>query len=275
MTYYAYVNGKISPAAEAAVSVNDLGLLRGYAVFDYMRTYNRKPFLIDRHLTRFANSAKTLGLRVPLSEKEIEETIAGLISKGNEKSDVGIRFVLTGGTTSDGITPSSPTFIIIIESLTEQSEELYNKGIKLITHEFQREIPKVKTTNYKKAIQLLPEKMRQDAFEVLYCSLGNILETTRNNFFIFKGDTLITPNENVLPGITRGFVLELAKGKFNIEERVLKVSELKEADEAFITGTTKKILPVVQVDQQTIADGKPGKNSIKLLELFNNYLETH
>ncbi len=269
--HYAYVNGKISPVTQATISINDLGLLRGYAVFDYMRTYNGKPFLMDRHFARISNSAATLNLKIPISGKESERIIIELINKGNLKADVGIRLVLTGGETSDGITPSSPSLIIMTETLTEQTDDIYKQGIKLITHEFQREIPKVKTTNYKKAIQLLPEKIKSNAFEVLYCSEGNILETTRNNFFIFKGNTLITPKENILQGITRSLVLELAKEKFKIEERDLKVEELKDADEAFITGTTKKLLPVVQIDEQIIGNGKP---STLLLELLNQYIQT-
>ncbi len=272
MPYYCCINGRILSAHKATVPVNDIGLLRGYAVFDYLRTYDRRPFLLEKHLQRFSNSARELGMRLPVSVRRVGEIISLLIKKSQTKKDVGIRLVLTGGDTRDGITPSRPTFIIIIEKLLEPARKDFEQGVTLMLNEFQREIPQVKTTNYKNAIRLQHEKRRRGAYEILYHSDGKIRETTRNNFFLFKGNTLITPREKILHGITRGLVIELAKNRFEVEERDLRVSELKEADEAFITGTTKKVLPVVKVDDLMIGNGKPGELTNILLRSFNDYI---
>ncbi|MEW6467741.1 MAG: aminotransferase class IV [Bacteroidota bacterium] len=272
MPYYAFLNGKMLPSEKAFVHISDLGLLRGYAVFDYLRTYNRKPFLLQQHLARFEHSARELNLELPCSGKQIEGIISRLLSKSAIRTDCGIRLLLTGGRSADGITISRPTFAITTEKLIFPPESAYRKGVKLITREFQRESPYIKTTNYKNAIRLNPEKLRQKAHEILYCSGGKILETTRNNFFVFKGDTLITPGANILHGITRSFVLSFAKGVFRVEERDVLVSELPGVSEAFITGTTRKILPVVKVNDQAIGEGKPGKNSLHLLKLFEEKL---
>src|SRR5688572_11942737 len=233
MPCYCFLNGKILPYEKTFVHISDLGLLRAYGVFDYLRTYNGKPFLLDRHLQRFENSARELNLRLPFGKKKIGETISLLLKKSRLRSDAGIRLLLTGGRSSDGITITKPTFAITVEKLVTVPDTLYKKGVKLITNDFQREIPLVKTTNYRNAIRKNPEKLRAKAHEIPYCSNGKVLETTRNNFFVFKANTLVTPKENVLHGITRGFVLELARGVFKVEERDLPVSELNEASEAF------------------------------------------
>jgi branched-chain amino acid aminotransferase len=268
MPYYSYLNGKILPYSNTFVHISDLGLLRAYGVFDYLRTYNGRPFLLEKHLARFENSARELNFRLPLSKKEITRIIHLLLKKSNLDRDAGIRLLLTGGKSADGITITKPTFAVTIEKLVPVPQKLYTTGVKLITNDFQRETPLVKTTNYKNAIKANREKLQAQAHEILYCAKGRILETTRNNFFIFKGNTLVTAKENVLHGITRGFVISLARENFRVEERDLLVKELPHASEAFITGTTRKILPVVQVNDRMIGNGKPGENSLRLLKLF-------
>jgi D-alanine transaminase/branched-chain amino acid aminotransferase len=133
----------------------------------------------------------------------------------------------------------------------------------------------VKHTNYKNAIRLNEQKLKQKAHEILYCSNGKVLETTRNNFFMFQGNTLITPKENVLFGITRRVVIDLAKREFPIEERDVCLSEIVQANEAFLTGTNKKILPVVRIDEQAIGNGKPGRNTRLLMQAFDRFVKTY
>jgi len=272
MPNYAYINGTIVPAAKAVIPINDLGLLRGYAVFDYLRTYNGKPLLINHHFERFENSAKSLRIALPLTKKQITETIISLIQKSKIKKDVGIRLLITGGNSTDGISLGKPNFIIIIEDLAEPKEEEIKNGVKLIINKFQRETPLVKTTNYKNAIRHSSEKEEQNAYDILYHFNNNILETTRNNFFIFKKNILLTAKEKVLQGITRKIILQIAKEKFKIEERPVNIDELKDATEAFVTGATKNILPVVQINKLKIGNGKIGKNTKILIKMFRKYI---
>jgi len=116
--------------------------------------------------------------------------------------------------------------------------------------------------------------VRRGATDALFVNeREHVLEATRSNFFIFRGDTLITPNRGILVGITRNVVLELAQGKFAIEERPILLEELALADEAFITSSSKEITPVIQIDNQIIGNGKPGRRTHQLEQLFIEMVE--
>jgi branched-chain amino acid aminotransferase len=268
MLLLANINGEYRYPGQAMVPVNDLGLIRGYGVFDYLRTYRKEPFRINDYLERLRNSANEFNLPLP-SNDNIISVVKELIRRADPPGDVGIRLVLTGGTSADGMTVQKPSFIITIEKLFLPAEDLFSKGVKLLTYQYKRELPHLKTTNYQNIIRHTKLKEDNKAFDLLYHDHGYLLETSRNNFFIIKGNKLITPKEDVLHGITRKTVIELAEGKFETEERKITIEELSEADEAFITGTTKKILPVVQINDLQIGNGMPGKNTLILMDLLN------
>jgi branched-subunit amino acid aminotransferase/4-amino-4-deoxychorismate lyase len=270
------LNGKIQDIRKAAMRVNDIGILRGYGVFDFMRTYNGKVFHWDDHFKRFMGSAKALKLKIPFAKNSISQQIKDLVKKNRcEKQDFSIRLVLTGGPTEDGMTYKDPTFAVILEDIYDFPKSLYRDGAKLILHEYERLLPESKNNNYIWAIRLAGEKKRKGAIEVLFTADGRILEASTANFFIFKGATLITPKDGILKGITRKIVLKLAKGRFKIEEREVKISELESATEAFITGTNKLIMPVVGVDGKKIGAGKVGENTKWLMEEFRKYTENY
>ena len=102
---------------------------------------------------------------------------------------------------------------------------------------------------------------------------GHVLEATRSNFFIFRGDTLVTPGTGILVGITRNVVLGLARGRFPVEERPILLDELHQADEAFITSSSKEIMPVVQINDVTIGNGKAGPRTYEMEQRFIEMVE--
>jgi D-alanine transaminase/branched-chain amino acid aminotransferase len=251
-----------------------LVFLRGYGAFDFLRTYNGVPFRMNDYMSRFENSAKGMKLKLPLSKKKIKEIIFLLLKKNKPApsafgNGAGIRLLLTGGYSLDSYLPAvKPNLFILIEDLPTYPEWWSEKGIKLMTHEHGRELAKVKTTNYLTAIRLSDERREQKAQDTLYIKDGKILETTRNNFFLFHGNTLVTSQEDILQGITRKAVLEIASKKFPVEIRDVLKEELTWCTECFITGTTRGITPVMQIDNIKIGKGKPGKNTIELIKLF-------
>jgi len=186
-----------------------------------------------------------------------------------------IRILVTGGESEDGVLPSGlPVLAVLITPLGERDMQRFAKGYKLITTPLQRVSPEAKTTNYIAAIQALKEAARRHAADALFVNeQGHVLEATRSNFFIFRGDTLVTPRTGVLVGITRNVVLELAHGRFSIEERPILLEELAQADEAFITGSSREIVPVVQIDDLVIGDGKPGLHTYELEQRFIELVE--
>ncbi len=272
MIKYIYLNGKIIPSSKALVSIYDIGFLRGYGIFDYLRTYNGKPFLLQEHLRRFRNSAKDLGLRVPISNAEIKKVIQKLLFK-NKFKEASLRLVLTGGDLVGGLNFNfkRPTFAILAEPYHKQPESLFENGVKLMTYDHQRFLPEAKTVNYITAVLLQQWREKNNAFEILYTNNGKILEPSTSNFFAFIGDILVTPKKDILIGTTRNLVLKLAKSKFKIEERDVTIKEISKFTEAFITGTNKEILPVVQINKKIIKKGKVGLNTKYLLELYRKY----
>ncbi|HWS84092.1 MAG TPA: aminotransferase class IV, partial [Ktedonobacteraceae bacterium] len=138
----------------------------------------------------------------------------------------------------------------------------------------QRALPEAKTSNYVAAIRALKEAARHGANDALFVNeQGHVLEATRSNFFVFRGDTLITPRLRVLIGITRNVILSLARGRFTIEERPILLEELSTVDEAFLTSSSKEITPVVQIDDWMIGDGKPGPRTYELEQRFIELVE--
>lgn len=263
--HYGYFNGTIAPTDQLAVGVTDLGLLRGYGLFDYFLTYNGRPFQWDWYWERFQNSAMRMHLPLPMSKTETYAVVMKLIEQGGG-NDVGVRFVLTGGYSADSISIEKPNLLMLTEPIHPTSVSQYEQGIKVILDEYVREMAEVKSTDYKRVILLAQAIRSAGASDVLYQKGGEISELSRSNFFLVKGDQLITPNRNILHGITRRVVMQLAQSDFEVIERPVLLSDLYDADEAFTTSSTKKVLPITQIGDLTIGDGKVGPKAKFLLE---------
>lgn len=267
MPYAQYFNGQILPNDADLLKTNDLGLLRGYGMFDYFRTYNGVPFRWDDYWTRFANSARSLHMAPPLTQTETADVLADLYKRSGE-AEVAFRFVLTGGYAADSVTVTQPNFLIRCEPLPKDNPKAMQEGIKVLPYDYVRDLPEIKTTNYLHMILQAEEMKRQGASDLLFHKGGEISELTRSNVFHFKGDTLVTPNRNVLNGITRRVFLELAAPHFDVQVRPVLFDEFVNADECFTTSTTKWALPIVGVGEQTIANGLPGERTVFLRGLF-------
>ncbi|AKD03991.1 aminotransferase class IV [Pontibacter korlensis] len=263
---YAYVRGQVVPLDQAFLHISDLAIQRGYGVFDYFRVHNGRPVFLDDYLMRLQESAKALHMEVPLSDEELKEVILDIISK-NDIPVSGIKMILTGGYSANGYDPAEPSLVILQQPMALPSSELVEKGIKIITHDYVREVPRAKTINYTMGIRLIDEIRQQGAHDVLYERNGVVTEFPRCNLFIVKhDDTVITPAENVLLGVTRKNVLALADQKYKAVEGEVTVEDIYQAKEVFLTSTTKRILPIVQVNDQVIGSGKPGAVTLDLLQ---------
>jgi branched-chain amino acid aminotransferase len=266
-----YVNGKYVTSDQAYLPLQDLGIVRGYGVFDFLRTYNRVPFKLREHVQRLQKSAELIGLSLPWSTEEIEDISQDTLGRNN-LPEANIRIVVTGGSSADFITPiGQPSLAVIVTPVSSYPVEYYERGVKVGTVQMERFIPRAKTLNYISAIMALQQAKLTNAIEAVYINQqGHVLEGTTTNFFVFRESQLITPKENILNGITRNVVLELAKNRFEIVEQPISYSELSRCDEAFITSSTKEIMPVVQIDELDISTGKPGENTQLLMHLFHN-----
>lgn len=272
MTQYCYVNGKISPTEKSSFPIMDISILRGYAVFDVLRTYNGEPFLWDLHWKRLLRSAKSLNIVVPMSSAEAL-TITRKLHKKNGLTESNIRILVSGGISPDGFaTGKVASIAILVTPFVELPSLIFNKGAKLMLHEHLREEYPSKTTNYLTAVKMRPIVIKKGALEILYHHDGKILECATSNFFIVKKNTIITPKDGILVGITRNLVMQLAKKHYTVIERDIAISELKTCDEAFLTATNKDIVPVTTIETFKVADGKVGSVTRHLMKIFSEQI---
>ncbi len=247
MTEFAFLNGLILPVAEANVNITDLAILRGYGVFDFFRAIEGKPIFMEDHLDRFAASTQKMNLTLPFSREVLRDSILELI-KLNPHKLLGIKLLCTGGYSEDGYTPAeTPNVMMLAKPFSMPASD---KKAKLMLVEHVREMAEIKSINYVKPITLLPRMKTIGADDVLYHAGGIVSESSRSNIFIVKNEQVLTPVSNVLYGITRKNILAVANKHFDIVERDFTLEELLEADEIFMTGSTKRAAPVSQVDNK-------------------------
>jgi branched-chain amino acid aminotransferase len=274
-----YLDGKYVPSEEAKVSVFDHGLLYGDGVFEGIRVYNGRIFRLDQHLDRLFNSAKAIMLPIPLTRKQLVEACCGTCRQ-NKLKDGYIRLVVTRGVGYLGLNPfrcKNPTVFIIADRIELYPEEVYRKGLKLITASTQRTnpaamSPSIKSLNYLNNILAKIEAVNAGTLEAIMLNAqGHVAECTGDNIFIVRGGKLETPpvSAGALIGITRQVVIDLAaKRKIAVSEPNLTRYDLSTADEVFLTGTAAEIVPVSSIDGRIIGSGRPGGLTLKLMEDF-------
>ena len=275
------INGQLTDAANAAVSPLDRGFLFGEGVYETLRTYNRHPFLLNRHLARLRASADLISLRVPHDDDEYRdrllETMAGLSDK---KSELYLRILLTRGVgdlTYDPNTCRTPTVMMMARPYVETPTKTVDRGIKIVLSSIVRNHPqalnpRIKSNNLLNNALAMQEAIRAGADEALMCNYrGEIAECAQSNIFIVRDGIAQTPSldTGLLEGVTRNFVFEVGEAaNIPVRETILLPADLTQADEIFITGTTRAVLAVTSVDQTPVGDGRPGPITKRLAKTF-------
>jgi branched-chain amino acid aminotransferase len=274
-----YIDGSFYDQAEAKISVFDHGLLYGDGVFEGIRFYNDRVFRLDEHIDRLWDSARAIAMDVPMSKSELIAATLETIRQ-NELHDGYIRLVVTRGVGSLGLSPDScrrPSIIIIAATIALYPEDLYHKGLTMVTCSTRRTppaalSPRVKSLNYLSNILAKLEAQNAGAGEGLMLNeQGYVTECTGDNIFVVKKGEISTPplNSGILAGVTRAVVFELAE-KLHIRtvERDLIRHDIYIADECFLTGTAAEVIPAVQLDRRLIGNGQPGAVTLRLIESF-------
>lgn len=279
MSILIYLNGKYVPKEEAKVSVFDHGYLYGDGVFEGIRAYGGRVFRLDEHLKRLYDSAKVIKLQIPLTFEELKEALLETLRK-NKLQDAYIRLVVSRGEGDLGLDPRKcprPTVVIIADKIKLYPAEMYENGLKVITVPTRRNAPEslnpmIKSLNYLNNILAKMEATLAGVEEAILLNAdGYVAECTGDNLFVVKGDELYTPPTylGTLVGVTRNAVMELARGLgMKVEEKIFTRYDLYVADEVFLTGTAAEVVPVVEIDGRIIKDGRPGKNTRKLINAF-------
>ncbi|MBL0712518.1 MAG: aminotransferase class IV [Desulfosarcina sp.] len=272
-----YVDGQFVPADQAVIPVNDLAVLRGLGAFELLRTYSGRPFALDEHLNRLAKSAQKIGLPLPGDIVRIRKIVLDTLARNRNHNEVNIRIIVTGGSSSDFTTHrGQPRLLVLVSEMPRQPSDWYTDGVKITTMKSRRVLPGAKSINYLSATIALKKARAKGAVESAYVDRdGLVYECTTSNIFAFMGARLVTPGRRILAGITRGVILQMAATMFPIEVRDLPFQELTAAEEIFITGTNKGIVPVVRVDDVVIADGRPGLRTRRLMEALETHTRDH
>ena len=280
-----YVNGTISDGAMAVVPVFDRGFLYGEGVYETLRTYRQSPFLLDRHLARLRTSASLLNLAIPQSDAELTAAIATTMRHAAVEGEQYIRLLVTRGVGDLSYDPEgcpTPTVVIIVKSHRENPPEHMEDGVRVIVSSVLRNHPqainpRIKSNNLLNNALAMQEAIRAGAQEALMRNYrGELSECAQSNVFLVKESKVLTPplESGLLEGVTRNFVFEVgAHTGFTVRETVLGDSDLQEADEMFITSTTREILPVTRVDDYAVGSGEPGPVTLTLAAAFRRQAE--
>src|SRR5687768_2173184 len=275
-----YVNGRIAAAAEAVVPVYDHGFLYGEGVYETLRTYNRVPFLYDRHMKRLRASAERIHLGVPFSDAEFGRWIDDTVAAAGEQvrseraapsmNEAYIRILFTRGVGELNYDPRStpnPTTVIIVKPLEEPPARVFEQGINICVVDILRNHPHsvnplIKANNLLNNALAMQEAYRRGGEEGLMCNYrGELSECSQANFFMVRDGVVLTPKSEagLLEGITRAFQFEVGRDAgIDVREATLFPADLETADEAFITSTTRELSPVTRIDGRPVGTGKVG-----------------
>ncbi|MDP3730616.1 MAG: branched-chain-amino-acid transaminase [Candidatus Omnitrophota bacterium] len=280
-----YLNGKLVDKDKAVISVFDHGLLYGDGVFEGIRSYDSLIFKLEEHIDRLYRSAEAIELNIPMTKADMTKAVIETL-KSNGLKDAYIRLVVTRGVGDLGLDPRKckvPTVFIITDKISLYPKEFYRDGLAIITAKTKRNLtaalnPKIKSLNYLNNILAKIDAIKAGTEEAIMLTYDDyVAECTGDNIFMIFAGTLITPPTDVgaLEGITRDAVIGLAKDAgISFEEKMIKIEDLYNADEVFLTGTAAEIIPVTMIDKRRISGGRPGEITRRLMEEFKSITKT-
>ncbi len=282
MGFFASVDGLVTPAAEARVSVLDNGFTFGDAVYETLRTYGGRPFALYRHLGRLRRSAAGLGIALPLSDEELWARLDALLARaGNPESYLRVMVTRGVGEVSYRFERvQGPTVVMLAKPYEPLPPERYASGVALALVAVRRNAPQaldpaLKTCNLLNNVLATREAQARGAFEaVMLNEHGEVAEGAGSNVFVVREGRLLTPplQAGILAGITREVVLELCPGLGQpVSVEPLRVPDLLRADEIFVTSTLKEVVGAATLDGRPVGRGRPGPVTLRLLQAYRDF----
>jgi len=277
----AWVGGAVVPIEQACVPVLDRGFLYADSVYDTVRTYGQRPFLLGDHLDRLRRSAEQLWIPVPWSDRELVE-IVDLLLEDWPAGEASLRLMVTRGEGGSGLAfpePTRPRLVVLCRPATGVPVELKEQGVALARPDGAdrrdgRVPADVKSGSYLTNVLTLRQARAQGGFEgLLRAADGTWAEGTTSNLFAVRDGGLHTPGMqgSILPGVTRALVLALAAAAgLAVREEPLDDAALDSADELFLTASIKEVVPVVRLDGQPVGEGTVGPVTRRLQSLFGD-----
>jgi branched-chain amino acid aminotransferase len=283
-----YLNGSLVPRAEARVSVFDHAFLYGYGLFETMRAYHGKIFLLERHIDRLADGAEAIGLATLLKGIDLARACRDTL-QANNLNEARVRLTVTGGESEafpwEG-KRGGPTVVVTARPYTAFPAEKLLQGFRVGVASLRRGAPLnvsgIKSVNYLVNVLARMEAARYGLDESLLLNdRGYIAEGANSNVFFVRGPGLVTPStgSGILPGITRGLVMEMAGTLgIGVAESDTALTDLKTFDEAFMTSSVIEVMPLVAVRDEdghmiSIGTGRPGEVTLKLMAAYKARVE--
>lgn len=266
-------NGNYQDLSGISIPITSLSLNRGYGAYEFFEVINGKAFYQEEHLNRFRNTLQLLNLQIAFND-QLEAIVQSMIER-NKLEHAGIK-LLAFPHQSAKSNPRIANLYVFPVAAWMYDPELFKKGAGLVTKEFKRFLPRAKSTDYLAGQYWNDQITDPRILDVLFHNGETIQETSRGNIFAVKDVTVLTPLENVLLGITRGIVLDImAASQVPFAEKEVPLKILMTADEVFVTSSTKYIMPIVEIDGQTIGNGKPGIITRSIQANFTNIVENY
>jgi len=268
---YIFLNNTLIEKEKAFLHVSDLSIHRGFGIFDFFKLKEGQNPWLEHYLNRFYNSLRFAHIPFNFSRSDLNSMIVDLLKKNTLDSGY-IKMVCTGGYSPDGYSPSGESnFMMFTFPLNKFPNRPEGQGYNLITAEFIRPNPIVKSTNYFNSVLCYPKMQEYDAVDVLYHYNGKLSECSRCNVYVIKDGIINTPDSGMLEGITRLRILELREKGFEIVVRPVDVLEIFTADEIFVSSSTKGVMPVVNIEGIRVNGGKVGEICKRLSEEMNAF----
>jgi len=273
-----FLNGKMLPIEEANISVLDRGFLLGDGVYEVIPSYGGRLFRLQQHLQRLQNSLSAIRIKNPYTEAEWEKILTELVDQ-ESAADQSVYLQVTRGTAPkrDHVFPAEviPTVFAMSNPIAPVSEEILQKGVSAITlNDIRWDRCDIKAITLLANVMLRQQALDEGAAEAILVSHGFAHEGAASNLFIVNSGRIITPpkDNQLLPGVTRDLVLELAiEHQIEYEERPISENELLQADEIWLTSSTKEVLPVTRLNNTPVTNGLPGPMWKKMIELYRQY----
>lgn len=270
-----FLYGKFVSDDELYISPRDLGFARGYAVYDFLVTYNNKPFKLAEHVERLVKSAEIIGLIIPWSKDQISTWVIETLDKNDQNIEKTVSLYLSGGVGAYMHQINRPTLLIIIDEKKSLPSSHYENGVKTKAVKYNRPYPEAKTTCYIEGIRQLSKIENNSITDIIYYGDSQVFEGAGTNLFALINGKLMTPKSHILEGITRNTLLEMLQLDLTISVEDFALSELLAADEIFISGSYSGIRGVVQINDKVIGNGKVGEITKEVSKQYKNYLKQY
>ncbi|MBI5457023.1 aminotransferase class IV [Candidatus Kaiserbacteria bacterium] len=267
-----FFNGSLVPEEQIVISPRDVGFARGFAVFDFLKTYpHHRPFKLKEHIDRLFNSAEAISLQMPWSKEQVTEWVMQTLAANESADEKFIKIFVSGGISNSMMPGEKPTIVILVDPVAKYPPEWYTEGTGVLLDKHDRYKPSAKTNNYIEGMKQTYLASKIGALEPIYYSDAQVYEGSNSNVFAVIGGKLLTPKTNILAGITRQTLLEILKLDTPPLVQDFTLDELWSASEVFMTGSGREVVPVTKMDGKPVGDGKVGPVTKEVMRQFKEY----